>query len=485
MDLNNLTPTQQVVHRLFKDRNGESRLMTPGQDYIFKNIFGRIHNRLHIMCFTRYGKSDTVGPAVLLRAATFPEKWSIIAGQKEKAKIIMDYIIEHIFDNDYMKDRYIPDKGESWESIRRHRNKNRLTFATDQTKDGKTLLSEIFIGSAKDALGFGAKNVVADESALIPDDQWALVMRMLGDDPHDNFMAKIGNPFTRGHFLDSYRDPKYRKIVIDCYRGLQEGRITQDTIDEMKELAFFPVLYECKFPSANEIDEQGYMQLLVENDIQVAQTRVVEPAGIPRLGLDVAKGGRNFNCWVLRLDNVARVIDKNHEENSVTIAEQTMKIMDREHINPHAVFIDDTGVGHGVVSVLKSRGLPVNAVNNGDAARKSDQFINVRAESYAGEYGVMTWIKQGGRLDPSKEWLELTRIRYKKDIGGRTKIESKEDMIKRGVQSPDVADALALTFAKQKINVYTNNNLSPKQVAEGLQDRPFGGVAPLIPGLIA
>ncbi|MDE1866448.1 MAG: hypothetical protein KGI08_01900 [Thaumarchaeota archaeon] len=472
---------------MYKDENGRAIKLSPGQDFIYRSIAMKNVPRNHIMCHTRFGKSMTVALAVLTRCVTYPEKWAIISGQKEKAKIIMDYIISHIFDNEFTQNRFLPDKGESIDDIRRYKSKNRLTFVINpEEKDPtKKLYSEIFIGSASDALGFGAPNVVEDEAGLIDDKDHALVMRMLGDDPHKNFLVKIGNPFKRNHFLRSYHDSAYRIINIDCYTSLKEGRISQQTIDEMRKEAFFSILYENKFPSASEIDESGYMNLLVEADLKAAQERIVEPVGAPRLGLDVAKGGRNWNVCSIRGDNWAKIIWRNKEENSVKIADKLQETMKQYNVAPQNVFIDDTGVGHGVVSVMKDRGLKVNAVNNGDKAR-DPKMLNVRAECYAGKNGVMAWIKQFGRLEPSEMWNELLRVKYKKDIGGRTKIMPKEDMIKQGLESPDVADSLALTFAKQKNSVYTNNSfINPRAVLDGDNPRPWGGVEPLIDGLIA
>jgi phage terminase large subunit len=42
--------------------------------------------------------------------------------------------------------------------------------------------------------------------------------------------------------------------------------------------------------------------------------------------------------------------------------------------------------------------------------------------------------------------MELTAPRYKIASDGRVQMESKEDMKKRGVASPNLADALCLTF---------------------------------------
>ena len=49
-------------------------------------------NRIQIMAATRYGKSLSVAAGVVIRASLKPEKWAIVAGTKEKARIIMEYI---------------------------------------------------------------------------------------------------------------------------------------------------------------------------------------------------------------------------------------------------------------------------------------------------------------------------------------------------------------------------------------------------------
>jgi len=488
--MEDLTDTQALIHKMYKDEYGVPILASPGQDYIFRNVSKKEVPRVHIMCHTRFGKSLMVALAVLTRVTVYPEKWAIIAGEKDKARIIMDHLISHIFDNEFTASRFIPDKGESIDEIRRHRSKDHLSFVInpEEPDPKKRLISEVSIGSAKLALGKGAKNVVEDEAAKITDNDHSLVMRMLGDDPFNNFLCKIGNPFTRGHFLDSFKDPTYRKIVIDCYRSLKEGRMSQSTIEENRKYSFFKILYECKFPREGELDDAFYMQLLLEEDIRIAEQRIIEPIGRLRLGLDVCKGGRNYNVWVIRGDNYARVVKKNNEESSVKIADTTIAIMKEYGVDAREVFVDDTGVGHGVVSVLKEKGHKVNPVNNAEKARESKKYINIRAESYSGDRGVGVWIKQGAKLYRSEKWPncwdELLSIKHrKKPNDGRTQIKSKEDMIKEGNQSPDVADALALTFAKVKNTLYTNINPAEVLGAEGQSNRPWGGVERFIEGI--
>jgi hypothetical protein len=468
-----LSDTQQLVRSLFKDDSGNPIILSDGQDEIFTAIATKIANRLHIECHTRFGKTFVAGLAVLIRVCTFPEKWAIVAGTKEKAHLIMSVIESHIFDNPFTLSRYLPDKGESIDELKRFRNKSHLTFKLPPAQPGgPARFSEVIVGSAKDALGSGAPNILLDEAALVPDDEFSLVLRMLGDNPEENFLAKIGNPFTRGHFLKSFNDPAYQKIIWDCYRSLAEGvRINQATIDENRPYSYFKVLFECQFPSASEVDESGWMYLILDNEIVTSQARNNQGRGPRRLGLDVARGGRNYNCWVLRTDTTAEVIDKDLSPDLIATGDKTINIMRDHSITPGEVYVDDSGVGGGVTDYLKSRGVAVNPVNFGESAEEKGEFLNVRSEIYTGKDGLAVWVRTGGQLLPHKDWLQLTEIRYRKESSGKVKLESKEDMRKRGVESPDVADALALTFAKSKKVIYYKMN--PETVLSGHKVKPL------------
>jgi hypothetical protein len=469
----------ELVKSLYKNEDGTPVLLSPTQCDIFATIAMKKHPRNHCMTFTRFGKSRTTALAVLTRCATFPEKWAIVSGSKDKAKIIMNYINGHIFDSEYVASKFRMDKGDSADAIRRHRNKNHITFDLGGGK-----ISEIFITSAKDAIGHGASNVVEDEASLIPNDEHALVMRMLGDNPDDSFLFKIGNPFLRNHFLDSYNDPSYNKILINAEQGVHEGRISRSLIDEMRKFSFFGVLYDVKFPSAESVDSEGWSYILTEDDIKTATERKQEPFGFLRMGVDIARGGRNFNAWVIRGDNWAKVLRKDLDNDLMSVAGKTIAFIKEYKINPENVSIDDVGVGGGVTDRLREQGFNVNAVVEGskdykdnelprleaDAKRRGyalERFSNFKARLYAGKDGVANWIKRTGYLEPHEDWAELLKIRYKKDSNGRTRIESKDDMRARGEESPDVADALMLTFSTQVVQANNFTMPDPMVILSG------------------
>jgi hypothetical protein len=146
---------RELVKQLYKDETGKPIILTDGQCDIFNIIFKRFTPRNHIATFTRYGKSLVTALAILTRVSTFPEKFALVAGNDDQARIIMSYVIQHIFDNEYTKTRFLVGKGESEENIRRYKNKDRLNFVIKREKGEKMLLGELFITNAQGALGFG------------------------------------------------------------------------------------------------------------------------------------------------------------------------------------------------------------------------------------------------------------------------------------------------------------------------------------------
>ena len=452
MQTEKLTKTQEMVKNTYKDRYGNPFILTPGQTEIFDCIFKKQYKRVHCMCFTRYGKSETVGLSILTRITTYPEKWAIVAPSNKKAHIIMGVIIQHIFDSPDVVAQFEIDKGESLDKIKRERSKDRLTF-----KLPGNLIGEVFILSSEgrrtkdllDALmGFGAPNVIIDESSLIEDVQYAGIKRMLGDET-DNFLFEIGNPFRRNHFLKTYRDPNYHHIEIDCYRGLKEGRITPEFIEEMRKEAMFPVLYENKFPEAHAIDDKGYTALITDSELDLRLKQSIELFGELRLGVDIAGEGNNYSVAVLRGRNGAKTIYRKNNPDIMNFTGVIMRLMEDYNVHPTRVFIDKVGIGKGVYDRLREQGKPVVGVIAGEKAQIDNEFVNKKAEI---NWRMKEWLRTAD-LEKHKGWYDLLDVKYKIQSDKKIKIKTKQEMIKDGILSPDCADALALTFYRaEEIN---------------------------------
>jgi hypothetical protein len=431
---------------LFKDEHGDPLILTPGQQQIFRSIEKRKHPRNQAITPTRYGKSLTVALAVIIRAITMPEKWAIVAPTMDKARIIMDYVIQHLFDSPLFLSQL--DIDFSIERLKRERSKERLTFKRGGEIRTFTADAKHIANVQKALMGFGAPNVIEDESALIEDNLHATVMRMLGDSK-DNFLFKIGNPFQRNHFYRTWQTEKYNKIFVNYEQGIAEGRFTGEYIEEMREEAFFSVLYEGKFPEEDEMDERGYRNLILNSELNNSYVEKVALGGgndNRYLGCDIGGGG-DWNAFVIRDPGGALLVGKNRAKDTMSNVGEIQRIMSEYDIKPYNVFIDDTGIGHGVTDRLKELKLLVNGVILGEKAYDATKYVNIKAEAF---WALRIWIKRGGKIQRHDDFNQLSVIKYKVDSDKRLKIESKDDLRRRGVRSPDIADALMLTFGNQE-----------------------------------
>ena len=402
--------------------------------------------RIQIIAATRYGKSLAVAAGVVIRASLKPEKWAIVAGTKEKARIIMEYITTFSLDSPPVRAQL--EIETSLDRLKMRRSQDRLNYK----KGGEV---RVFSADARriaqtstSLMGFGAPNVIGDESALIPDILQATVMRMLGDKT-DNFLVKVGNPFHRNHFLRTWRSDRYYKVMIDDKQGLKEGRFTEEYLAEMREEALYSILYECKFPEEGSIDTKGWLSLLTDTELERAFVTDDVPFGETRLGCDVAGGGRNYSVMVLQAYNVAKKIYKENEPDTMIFTGKIVNSAKEFKVKDRDIYIDRVGVGKGSYDRLNEMKSGIVGVSGGSSPANIKRFANLRAEMY---WRTRTWILGGGKLEKDDDWYQLSQIKYKvADSSGKLKIMSKQEMLLEGIDSPDVADALSMTFARPQI----------------------------------
>lgn len=446
----------------FKDEAGNPAQWGHGHRQILDIILNRRapdgRQRIHCMAHTRYGKSFSIGAGVSIRAATKPEKWAIVAGTKEKARIIMDYVINFVLDDPILRSQL--DIEISLDRLRRERSQDRLQFARRgeirvYSADSKNRQQ---LGNA--LMGFGAPNIIEDEAGLIDDDIQSKIMRMLGDST-DNFLMKIGNPFYRNHFLQSFNSDRYYKINIDWRQGLAEGRITQDFIDEMREQPNFEIFYENQFPAADAIDSKGWVPLLTDEDIERAMVDEIAPFGQNRLGGDVAGGGRNYSTMVHRAENVAALVYKKNEPNTMQYVSDFIVMAADKNVREGDSYVDKVGIGRGAADLLAQK-IATKGVNGADKPDDEERFVNKRAEMF---WRTREWILRGGKLLRHPDWMQLAKMKYRTILEGKNgKIQmiSKEELLRNGVESPDVADAISETFYEPELLVGAGSMIQPQ-----------------------
>ena len=288
--------------------------------------------------------------------------------------------------------------------------------------------------------------LVFDEASAIPEVIWETAEGALTDSDTEILWLVAGNPTRNsGRFRECFG--KFRTRWLTRQIDSRTSRLSNKTqIDEWitdygEDSDFVRVRVRGVFPRAGE------QQLIPIDVIEAAIARQVErDDGAPLLlGIDVARFGDDASVFRFRAGRDARTIAPLRFRGLDTMQLAGFAAEQCDKWNPVAVFIDGNGVGGGVVDRLRSMGYPVRDVQAGGKARNERDYHNKTAECW----GLMRdWLTTGSIDDGRELRDDLEARQYGFDDKNRLQLESKQDMKKRGVASPDDADALALTFAE-------------------------------------
>ncbi len=163
-----------------------------------------------------------------------------------------------------------------------------------------------------------------------------------------------------------------------------------------------------------------------------------------RMGVDVARfGGAESVICIRRGQRVEHLIPLKRGLDTMQVADEVKAWADALRIP--AVFVDENGVGGGVVDRLGVLGVPVIGVEAGGKAKRPSQFVDLRAEIF---WEIARLFREDAIDIPDDAVLagQLLALRYDISSTGRIRLESKTSLRRRGVKSPDRADALALAF---------------------------------------
>jgi hypothetical protein len=160
----------------------------------------------------------------------------------------------------------------------------------------------------------------------------------------------------------------------------------------------------------------------------------------PVWALDVARYGECLNALCKRQGNTMLEPIKTWGNTSLmsTVGRVVAEYEDTPHKErPHEIIVDVCGLGAGVVDRLLELDMPVRGVNAGEAPPKREMYWQARE-----------WFQKADCSMPRDEYLigEISDLHYTLNSSGKISIETKRDLLDRGVPSPDRADAFALTF---------------------------------------
>lgn len=294
--------------------------------------------------------------------------------------------------------------------------------------------------------------VIFDEASSIPDAIWETTEGALTDRDTEILWCAFGNPTRNaGRFRDCFQRfrHRWRHRQIDSRRVLltNKAQLAQWVADYGEDSDFVRVRVKGQFPRA------GSMQFIGSDLIAAAQ---VTPVQVFRhdalvLGVDVARFGDDESVIFARKGRDARSVPPIRLRNVDTMTLAGRVAEEARRLRADAVFVDEGGVGAGVVDRLRQLGLDVIGVQFGAKADglsftgQHERYANKRAELY----GQLSQALKAGLALPDIADLttDLTAIEYGFNARDEIQLEKKEQMKARGLGSPDLADALALTYA--------------------------------------
>lgn len=288
--------------------------------------------------------------------------------------------------------------------------------------------------------------LIFDEASAIPDKIWEVSEGALTDEGTQILWFVFGNPTRNvGRFFDCFNKLRHRwknkQIDSRSVKITNKTQIDKWVQDYGENSDFVKVRVKGEFPNASDrqfipvsyVDEARKRELLLPQFSFAPKILTVDPAWTGGdetvIGL---RQGLHFR--------ILAVYSRNDDD--FVMAGYIANFQDREKAD--IVFID-YGYGTGIYSAGKTMGREWILVQFGSESN-TDGYKNKRAEMW----GLMKeWLKNGGQI-PNDPVLasDLIGPEYQIRPDGKILLESKEDMKKRGLSSPNRADALALSFAQ-------------------------------------
>ena len=329
-----------------------------------------------------------------------------------------------------------------------------------------------------------------EEAEAVTKNSWDVLIPSIRGDKN----AEIWVSFNPKNILDD----TYQRFIVHPPKDIISLKANYDANPYFNDTPLLADMLECR-----ERDEDLYRHIWLGEPVADSELAIIKPswieaaidaheklgfsaAGRRILGFDVADEGDDANATVLRHGSVVTDMQQWRGQDVIYSADKVYLYAQEQNID--RIVYDNIGVGAGVKAQFRRKNGKVQTLgfNAGGAVYKPDakytddkknrdMFANIKAQAWwmVRDRFYKTWraVHHGDSYPEDQlislssslhelEYLtaELSRPQVDYDQNGRVKVESKKDMKKRGIPSPNRADALVMAFAP----VQGGLNINPK-----------------------
>lgn len=238
------------------------------------------------------------------------------------------------------------------------------------------------------------------------------------------------------------------QATLRFIRGRLKNNKHISNSDYQKKLAQLPPKERDRLMGGFWPDSDDTETLISSNAVREAanhSSKEIEAIGPIILGVDPSYKGKDGSAFYIRRGRLVLHHEKVYGLDSMQITVKIMRLIEKFNVDAVAI---DFGYGTGAYDRLRELGYGHMAylINFGSKALDEQNYINRRAEMY----GLLAnWIETENPKIPDNESLiaQLEQVPYERDTTHRLKIKSKHEIKELLGESPDDADALALTFS--------------------------------------
>ena len=305
--------------------------------------------------------------------------------------------------------------------------------------------------------GFHSKHMLflADEASGVDD-----IIFEVGQGAMSTPGAKTiltGNPTrTSGYFYNAFHKNKenWWTRKVSSLELIEEGApyVSKDFPDQIaKEYGIDSNVYRYRVLGEFAVEDDD--AVIPRGLIEAAINRDVEPTGRIIWGLDVARFGDDSSALCKRRGN--SVMEKIQTWKGKNIVQTSGRVIaeyneTKKLLRPEIIMVDSIGIGAGVADNLREAGLPVRDINVSETASASEKHNRLRDELW---WRSREWFQaMDCRIVEDQDLIdELSAVKYDFTSSGKIIVESKNDLKKRGLKSPNRADAFNMTNAALNI----------------------------------